>query len=59
MKAIPNWAKKLDWYLIQKKALKYGLDQNLVAAVIQVESAGNPFAIRFLIRLFEIILHLP
>lgn len=47
MKAIPNWAKKLDWYLIQRKALKYGLDQDLVAAVIQVESAGNPFAIRY------------
>ena len=33
--------------LILKTANKYGLDPNLVRAMIHVESSGNPLAIRF------------
>ena len=31
---------------ISKRAEKYGLEPSLVAAIILVESSGNPYAIR-------------
>lgn len=42
----PEWVNKLPWPLIREKALEHGLDAEVIAAVIQTESGGNPYAIR-------------
>jgi soluble lytic murein transglycosylase-like protein len=43
---VPEWAKALPWPLIREKAEKYRLSPELVAAVVQTESAGNVHCIR-------------
>ena len=43
----PEWALALPWVIIRVHADKYGLDPKLIAAIIQVESAGNTYAIRY------------
>lgn len=43
----PDWALRLDWNLIREKASKYDLEPELVAAVIQKESSGNTYALRY------------
>lgn len=46
--AIPKWAKSLKyWGLIHEQAPKYGLDPLVVAAVIQTESIGNTYAVKY------------
>lgn len=42
-----NWVKELPWNLITIHAKKANIDRDLVAAVIQQESAGNPFSARY------------
>lgn len=44
---IPPWAYRLPWELIRKAADGYKLQPELIAAIIQSESGGNPNAIRF------------
>lgn len=44
---VPEWAFKLPWELIREKASKHELEPELIAAVIQTESAGNSNAIRY------------
>lgn len=42
----PEWAKSLPWADIEDCATEFGLDPNLVGAVIQIESGGVPYRIR-------------
>lgn len=44
---VPDWALKLDWDLIREKASVHQLEPELIAAVIQTETGGNTFAVRF------------
>ena len=44
---LPKWARSFDWVHLQEKATQHGLDPDLVAAVIQTESGGNTFAVRY------------
>lgn len=41
-----EWVTKLPWDLIREKAREHNLEPEIIAAVIQTESGGNPFAIR-------------
>jgi soluble lytic murein transglycosylase-like protein len=41
------WLNRLPIELIDDVAIKVGLDPNVVAAIVMVESAGNPWAVRF------------
>lgn len=45
--SMPNWAMQLPWKVITAKARKYNLDPCLMAAMIQVESAGARGATRY------------
>ena len=42
-----RWMNKLDWALVQCVAKEHDLEPELVAAVVQVESAGNTYACRY------------
>lgn len=44
---IPNWAKGLPWNIISKEANFHGIDDDLVAALIMVESSGKPWKTRY------------
>lgn len=43
---MPEWAARLDWFVIRDIAAKYRLSPEFVAAVIQTESQGNVFCMR-------------
>jgi soluble lytic murein transglycosylase-like protein len=43
---LPKWAMRLPMQLISQVAERHGLNPRLVAAVVQVESSGNPQATR-------------
>jgi len=43
----PSWIRRLDWGLIRGKAEKFRLEPEFLAALIQTESAGNPWALRY------------
>lgn len=45
-KGFPEWAKSLPWPAITAASEIFEIDPNLVAAIIQTESAGNPWRIR-------------
>ena len=45
--SIPEWGRGYDWKLIETVSLRHGLDSDLVAAVIQTESSGNTYAMRY------------
>lgn len=42
----PKWLASIDMAVVQEKAAKYRLTPEMVAAVVQTESAGNIYAIR-------------
>jgi len=42
-----DWAMRLNWALISKVAKRYLLDPELVGSVVQVESSGNSFAMKY------------
>lgn len=44
---IPRWAMTLPWNLIDKYARRHSLDPALVGAIVQVESGGNGYAMRY------------
>lgn len=44
---MPDWVYLLDWQMIKDVAKSFGLDHYLVAAIIMVESAGDPCASRY------------
>jgi len=46
MSELSKWVYALPWNIIHDKAEKHRLEPELIAAVIQVESAGNPRAYR-------------
>lgn len=44
---MPAWAQNLPWNLITKAAKEARINQLLLAAIVQTESAGNVYASRF------------
>ncbi len=46
-RTVPKWALELPWSVIRVYAERYGLDPNLIAAIMQAESAGNTYAMRY------------
>lgn len=42
----PQWAQRLPWEIIAQMSGLYGIEQQMIAAVIQAESMGNPYAMR-------------
>lgn len=44
---IPDWAKTLAWNIINDNAKAYGIDSDLIAAIIMQETSGKPFVTRF------------
>ena len=44
---LPDWMTRLPWDHIRKAADDYKFDPLILAAIIQQESAGDPFAIRY------------
>ena len=51
-KMISDWVKGLPWRVIHEKSEKHHIEPEFLAALIQTESAGNRFAIRFEARKF-------
>ncbi len=47
MTPIPSWYYKLPLILIREYAEKHGINKNLLAAMVMVESGGNPNAKRY------------
>jgi soluble lytic murein transglycosylase-like protein len=47
MSGLQEWILKLPWEIIRDKAVVYGLDPLLVAAIILKEISGNPCAMRY------------
>lgn len=43
---LPPWAVDFDWSAIHEFAAEFGADPALVAAIIKVESGGNPLVMR-------------
>lgn len=43
----PAWSLSLPWNEIKQIASHFNLEPNLIAAIIQKESGGDPFAIRY------------
>lgn len=41
------WLQKLPWDLLSMAAAKYGVDPMLAAAIIQTESSGNRYCLRY------------
>ena len=44
---IPEWIYELPWGVIRRESAEHKLDPLLVASIIQVESAGNTYAMRY------------
>lgn len=44
---MPPWAEQLPWPVIEEKSKLFQLDPLLIGCLIQQESGGNPFALRF------------
>jgi soluble lytic murein transglycosylase-like protein len=44
---MPRWSQALPWNVITKGCRESGLDPLLVAAIVQTESGGNPWASRY------------
>lgn len=47
MARVPKWVYRLPWNLIHDAADEFGLEPELIGAVVQTESAGNPYAVRY------------
>ena len=43
----PEWSSDFDWALIRRKSGDFNVPAAIIAATIQVESAGNTYAMRF------------
>jgi soluble lytic murein transglycosylase-like protein len=46
-RSIPKWAKDYPWVIMGRYAARYHIEVNLIAALIKVESNGNPWVTRF------------
>ncbi len=44
---VPLWVTNLPWNYIKAASLEHGLDWKLVGAIVQSESGGEPWAIRY------------
>lgn len=47
MNRLHVWVTALPWDSIKRRAKEFNLDQDLIAAMVQTESGGNPLAVRY------------